>query len=148
MTKETALLRVNYAVTVPVSDEDIRANVAYCRKMGVPFVRESSKTGRKMAVVGGAPTLEKHLDELRNFDGDIYGINDTCEWLIERGIDAIFFTADQIDYVKMGWGERMDKMLMSRPSYIKTLICSSADMKRAPRFPTAPFVCLIGGVLD
>lgn len=53
-----------------------------------------SPTGRKLAIVGGSPYIERHLEELRAWDGDVWGINRTAQWLNERGVKATLFTID------------------------------------------------------
>lgn len=49
--------------------------------------------GRPLAVVGGGPSLERHLDELSQY-ADIWAINGARRWLREHGIDSTFFTVD------------------------------------------------------
>lgn len=51
---------------------------------------------RKLAVVGGGPLVVNDLDELRAWDGDIWGINDTAEWLTNHGVECTLFTIDAI----------------------------------------------------
>jgi hypothetical protein len=47
-----------------------------------------------VAVVGGGPSLVHHLDELRQWPGEIWAVNSMADWLGERGIDATLFTVD------------------------------------------------------
>ena len=66
--------------------------------------RLAVNTGRKLAqrgqhtlpvaVVGGGPSLEGRLEELRQWPGEIWAINDTANWLMDRGIEATFYTSD------------------------------------------------------
>jgi hypothetical protein len=49
---------------------------------------------RRLAVVGGGPLVVDHLDELREWKGDIWAINRTAQWLKEQGIRATLFTID------------------------------------------------------
>lgn len=51
---------------------------------------------RKLAVVGGGPLVVHSLDELRSWDGDIWAINRTAQWLKERGIRSTLFTIDPL----------------------------------------------------
>ena len=51
---------------------------------------------RRLAVVGGSPSVGEHLDELRQWDGDIWGINSTANWLQSKGIDCTLFTVDPL----------------------------------------------------
>ncbi len=50
--------------------------------------------GRKLAVVGGGPLVVDHLAELRAWEGDIWGINQTASWLRSHGIEATLFSID------------------------------------------------------
>jgi len=54
--------------------------------------------GRKLAVVGGGPHVLEHLEELRAWDGDIWGINHTAQWLCDQGIDATMFSVDPLPF--------------------------------------------------
>lgn len=60
-----------------------------------PLISEQCKPhGRKLAVVGGGPLLIHDLPELRAWDGDIWAINFTAQWLNENGVPAALFTVD------------------------------------------------------
>ena len=61
-----------------------------------PRVEESPRHGRKLAVVGGGPQVAKDLDELRAWDGDIWAINYTAQWLSEHGVKATLFSIDPL----------------------------------------------------
>lgn len=49
-----------------------------------------------LAVVGGGPSLLDHVDELRAFKGQIWAVNATAQWLIERGIDCELVSVDAV----------------------------------------------------
>lgn len=61
-----------------------------------PRVHKSAPHGRRLAVVGGGPLVVQDLDELRAWDGDIWGINHTAQWLNERGVRAILYSIDPL----------------------------------------------------
>ena len=46
------------------------------------------------AVVGGGPSVANHLDELRNWKGDIYAINDVAKYLSDNGITCYLYAVD------------------------------------------------------
>lgn len=80
----------------PVSDDVLAKNKAYCRGLDVPQIKAGSvgAASHFVAFVGGAPTVANHVDELKNFDGEIFAINDTYFWCKEQGIDATLYTID------------------------------------------------------
>lgn len=53
---------------------------------------------RKLAVVGGGPLVVNNLDELKAWDGDIWGINFTANWLHHHGIKCTFITVDPSEF--------------------------------------------------
>lgn len=48
----------------------------------------------RVAVVGGDPWVKSRLDELRDFDGDIWAINGTYGLLTRHAIDCAFFSIE------------------------------------------------------
>lgn len=72
--------------------ETLRRNAAL--NANQPKIGKRIPHGRKLAVVGGGPLLLESLDELRAWDGDIWGINMTAQWLNEQGIPATLFSVD------------------------------------------------------
>lgn len=72
--------------------EVLRQNAAANRD--IPRIERCAPHGRKLAVVGGGPLVANDLDELRAWDGDVWGINYTAQWLNENGVPATLFTVD------------------------------------------------------
>lgn len=73
-----------------VSVEEMTRNAEHIRSLGLPCVEYAGD----VAVVGGGHSLADHLDELRAWNGPIWAINGTWQWLKERGVAATFFTVD------------------------------------------------------
>lgn len=73
---------------VPV--EEMRRNAEHTKTLGLPSVEYAGH----VALVGGGPSLADHLDELRAWEGPIWAINGTWQWLKDRGVKATFFTVD------------------------------------------------------
>jgi hypothetical protein len=86
--------KIRFSGGPPVEHEDIMRNVAHARTLGLPFVQSVAPHGRPLAIVGGGPSVQEHVLELRNFEGDIWGINGACGWLRERGIESTFISVD------------------------------------------------------
>lgn len=59
-----------------------------------PRIVPQKPHGRKLAIVGGGPLVVHDLPELRAWDGDVWGINFTADWLNENGVRATLFTVD------------------------------------------------------
>lgn len=58
------------------------------------FKRE--KHAHPVAVVGGGPLLD--LEAVRQWPGDIWAINYTADYLLDRGIECTFFTTDPFPF--------------------------------------------------
>lgn len=50
--------------------------------------------GCPLAVVGGGHSVLKHLNELREWDGEIWAINQTARYLSDQGIKCWFYSVD------------------------------------------------------
>jgi hypothetical protein len=74
--------------------EKLRENAAYASERGVPKLSQRAPHGRPLAVVGGGASALASIDELRNWPGDIWGINGTASWLCRQGIPATLFSVD------------------------------------------------------
>jgi hypothetical protein len=65
-----------------------------------PFIPERwASNGRKLAVVGGGPLVRNDLPELQAWDGDVWGINFTAQWLNANGVKATLFSVDPEPFV-------------------------------------------------
>lgn len=87
-------MRIRFVGKVCVSDDEFERNHAYGLSLGLPFVTSESKSGKRVAAVGGGPSLPRHLDTLRAWDGPIWATNGAWTWLRDRGIEATFFAMD------------------------------------------------------
>lgn len=91
-------MRINFEGVMPVAHEELLKHIAYGRSLGYPEVREAEPHGRRLAVVGGGPSISEHLDEIREFT-DIWAINGACRFLRERGIDSTLLALDPCDFL-------------------------------------------------
>lgn len=92
------MAKIVFEGSVPVSHEDLLAQVAHAKSLGYPEVREQEPHGRRLAVVGGGPSIVDRLDEIREFS-DIWAINGACGFLRERGIESTLLTLDPCDFL-------------------------------------------------
>lgn len=88
--------RIRFKSIPPVSLEKLAGYRAKNRSLGLPVVEPGTVgvAAHSLAVVGGSPDVVEHLDELRNWDGDIFAVNDTWRYLRDNGIDSILYTID------------------------------------------------------
>lgn len=83
-------MTITFAFVASVSNEKRDANAEVNKKLGLPVHRGSGR----LAVVGGGPSINDHIEELKNFDGTIWAVNGTVNWCMDHGIDAWFYTID------------------------------------------------------
>lgn len=81
--------RIEVKATCAHSIELLRSNAI--ANANVERTKHRYPHTRKLAVVGGGPMLIHDLDELRAWDGDIWAINHTADWLADQGIEATLF---------------------------------------------------------
>lgn len=86
-------LRIEWNLAPIISKETARDHQAWWRASGTPYVRRSSKDG-PLAVVGGGPSIERHITTLQEWPGDIWAVNQTVQWCRGHGIQATLFSAD------------------------------------------------------
>lgn len=83
--------RIAFNPKVDISDERLSAHLEFTK--GLPRVGRGVHP-HPVAVVGGGASLIAHLDELRDWPGEIWAINSMADWLAERGIDSVLFSVD------------------------------------------------------
>jgi hypothetical protein len=90
-------VKVEFRSRASVSNERRAINAQQNRALGLPV---HTGAGR-LAVIGGGPSINQHIEELRAFDGQIWAVNGTIDWCIKHGIDAAFYTIDALAF--RGW---------------------------------------------
>lgn len=84
--------RIKYTAIGPGDEFNLDAN--HRASSWVPLIESRPLSDRKLAVVGGSPDVVQDLDTLRQWDGDIWGINGTAAWLKTHGIKATLYSVD------------------------------------------------------
>lgn len=110
----------------PVRHEDIVLNLMFARSLGLKMVEKVPEHDRKLAIVGGGPSVIEHLEEIREFakTGDVWGINGACRFLGEHGIDSTFISVDCHEIVAQWATGPIKKALLAtrvHPSVIEAL---------------------------
>lgn len=73
----------------------IDRNVAHAKALGLPAPTPTGK--KRLAVVGGAPSVRAKVDEIKAFDGDVWVIGSAYPWAISQGIHGVYFSIDPIE---------------------------------------------------
>lgn len=77
----------------PVVDPSIsRANADFARSLDLPSADDQRGRAGPLAVVGGGLSVHRRLQELREWEGDIWAINETWRWLQGEGINSTFYS--------------------------------------------------------
>ncbi len=76
----------------PVDSDVRRVNKDYARSLGLPPLSGAETT--RLAVVGGGCSVMDNLDEIHDWDGDIWAINGAHMFLQTHGFDPWFFSVD------------------------------------------------------
>lgn len=78
-----------------VESSVIQDNVSHSRSLGLPYPKPTGK--KRLAVVGGAPSVRARVDEIRAFDGDVWVIGSAYPWAKSQGITGVYFSIDPIE---------------------------------------------------
>lgn len=89
--------RINIETQPILSLEVMKQNAQ--RNADQPLLDRGLPHKRKLAVCGGSPSLADHLDELKSWDGEIWSVNWTAEFLQSHGIESTMFTVDPQPFV-------------------------------------------------
>jgi hypothetical protein len=80
--------------SLPVAEGVTQRNEQHARGRGLKSYREVMAARPRLAVVGGGPSINRHVDEIKAFDGDVWAINGAFHWCRGHGIDAAFIACD------------------------------------------------------
>lgn len=85
-------MKANFEPYCHIPAEVVAANLASCRARNLPGP-VTAKRG-PLAVVGGAPSVLKHIETLRDWPGDVWASGSAYAWCRDNGIKAAFFYID------------------------------------------------------
>lgn len=105
--------RIKFNGVGPVSDEGLQLHIAAALASGFPLVERTPRLV-PLAVVGGGPSVLNHLNELSEWKGDIWAINQTATWLASKGIvdNVYMFTVDPGDDLPQ-WTDGVERALLA-----------------------------------
>lgn len=92
------------------------------RSLDLPAIKPGvvGVAAHKLAVVGGSPEVNKHIDELREWDGEILAVNGSWQHLYDHGIKSTFYTIDPVAFPP----RKVEKAVLGdcvNPSMVKDL---------------------------
>ncbi|ANK73735.1 hypothetical protein FA04_14565 [Ensifer adhaerens] len=91
---------IKFIAQAAAGQEAVARNIEHCSRLGLPLITQSGPVAHRLAVVGGSPWAKDYLDELRTWDGEIWGVNGAFGWCIDHGVDATFYTIDPAESLK------------------------------------------------
>jgi len=110
---------MNFVAVPSVEPEECERNAALALMRRLPHIERVGD----VAVVGGGQSLADCLDDLRDWRGPIWAINQSFMWLKARGVAATFFTADPKDqpWLIPSPGDRALVTIFARPALLDRL---------------------------
>jgi hypothetical protein len=90
-------MKLSVMTVSPASPKETERNINNAKRLGFPRIGKAETP--RLAVVGGGPSIRNHIEQLKEFDGDIWAINGAFQWCRENGIKAWFFSVDPSDGV-------------------------------------------------
>ncbi len=97
------MAKIHWTSEPTVSEAARQANAVVVGALGLP----KHKGAGRLAVVGGGPSINDHIEELQNWDGTIWAINGTHKWCLQNDIDAWFYTCDALPPSKWAYDLRL-----------------------------------------
>lgn len=85
-------MKIRFHGTGCVSRETMDKNIAHCRSLNLPDVKDG--TVPRLAVIGGGHSILAKVNEMREFDGDRWIVAGAHYWCQQHGIDGVFFNID------------------------------------------------------
>jgi hypothetical protein len=115
-------VKIEFRGGCPVSEDVLQANVRHAKGLGLPEIQEVEGHGRRLAVVGGGPSIVDSLDEIRGYD-EIWAINGACRFLRERGVSSTLLSIDPVDFLAQRVAGASKAILATRchPAVFKAL---------------------------
>lgn len=95
---------------LPVTDEQLKTNIDNAAGLG--FKRLEPGPVVPLAIVGGGPTINNHLETLKNWAGHVWAINGAWGWCRDHGIEATFCSVDPHPIVAK-WAQGVERAILA-----------------------------------
>jgi hypothetical protein len=127
--------KIEFFGVPPVSDEDMTKQQEQAKTLGLPEINTSPEyiepKGRRLAVIGGGPSIEENLEKIRDWDGDRWSIGGAYAWCKTRGIESTFVACDPHSIVA-SWANTVTKAIVTtrcHPKVFEVLKRNNADVQ-------------------
>lgn len=87
-------MKLKYVALGSLEPGEAERNISYAKSLGLTDVPEGRGLFRPLAIVGGGPSINDHVETLKNWPGDIWAVNGAFKWCQKHGIEATFFSVD------------------------------------------------------
>ena len=129
-------IQICFTGSPPVSDEDIAKQAEQNGVLGLSAMNHiASKVAphdRKLAVIGGGPSIIENEERLRNWGGDRWAINGAYHWCQKKGIEDVTFIAADPHEIVASWAYRVKRAIVTtrcNPKVFGVLKAGQADVK-------------------
>ena len=121
---------VRFVALNPISKKRLDQHRKHSHGLGLLEIGAKPVT-TKLAIVAGGPSINDNVEKIKNFEGEVWAINEAFQWCLERNISATFYGFDpRKRIVKTCYGAK--KAILAdtvHPSVFKAL--SEADIELA-----------------
>lgn len=129
-------IQINFHGSPPVSDEDIAKQDQQNSQLGLTALNHApaklTPHDRKLAVIGGGPSIIENEEKIRNWDGDRWAINGAYHWCVKRGIEDVTFIACDPHEIVASWADKVKRAIVTtrcNPKVFEVLAANGADVK-------------------
>ncbi len=110
-------IQIDFTGVLPVTQEQVAQQAKDGATYGLPVLDEmAALNNRKLAIVGGGPSIIEKIGLLQGWEGEAWAINGAFGWCRENGIDATFIAADAHEIVAR-WAKGATKALIASRSH-------------------------------
>ena len=96
---------------LPVTMEQYLDNMTRAVSNGVPEVEKYGLDKCRVALVAGGPSINRHVETLKAWDGPVWAVNGAYRWCMDRGIDATLIAIDP-DLIVLKWAKDAHKAIL------------------------------------
>lgn len=127
-------IKISFTGSPPVSDEDIAKQAEQNGALGLSAMNHVAAQvephDRKLAVIGGGPSIIENEEKIRSWDGDRWAINGAYHWCMKKGIEDVTFIAADPHEIVASWAEKVKRAIVTTRCHPKVFeVLKDADVK-------------------